>query len=278
MHGRGWHFARLAAPVAELPSISIVTPCLNAAATIEEALASVRAQGYPRLEHLVVDGGSSDGTVELLERAPGVRFVSEPDRGRAHAVNKGVAMTSGEVIGWLNADDRYEPGALVAVGGELARNPAAMWVTGFCRIVDADGAEIRGPITSYKNLLLRHWSYPLHLTQNFVADPATFVRRVALEQAGPLEERYAISHDYDLWLRVGVRHEPVVLERTLASFRMTEGTASMEGFERQFREHAEVARRHGVGHPLPVLINRVMSRLIVMVYRALRLARRLRPA
>ncbi len=268
--------ARLAAPVAELPSISIVTPCLNAASTIEEALASVRAQGYPRLEHLVVDGGSTDGTIELLERAEGVRYVSEPDRGRAHAVNKGVAMTAGEVIGWLNADDRYEPGALAAVGEVFARDPAAMWASGFCRIVDGEGAEIRGPITSYKNLLLRRWSYPLHLTQNFVADPATFVRRVALEEAGPLDERYAISHDYDLWLRVGRRHAPVVLERTLSSFRMTEGTASMEGFERQFREHAEVARLHGAGHPLPVAVNRVMSRLIVAVYRTLRFVRRLR--
>lgn len=261
--------------MAELPSISIVTPCLNAAATIEEALASVTAQGYPRLEHLVVDGGSTDGTVELLERA-GVRFISEPDRGRAHAVNKGVAMSTGEVIGWLNADDRYEPGALRVVGEAFASDPRIAWVTGYCRIIDGDGTEIRAPITAYKNFLLRHWSFPLYLTQNFVADPATFVRRAALEEAGPLDERYAISHDYDLWLRVGARHEPVVLERTLSSFRMTEGTASMAGFERQFREHAEVARLHGSGRRLPVAVNEAMSRLIVLVYRALRVARRLR--
>lgn len=266
---------RLAARMAELPSISIVTPCLNAAATIEEALASVRAQGYPRLEHIVVDGGSTDGTVELLERA-GVRFISEADRGRAQAVNKGVAMSTGEVIGWLNADDRYEPAALHVVGQAFAGDPRIAWVTGYCRIIDGDGTEIRAPITAYKNFLLRHWSLPLYLTQNFVADPATFVRRAALEEAGPLDERYAISHDYDLWLRVGARHEPVVLERTLSSFRMTEGTASMVGFERQFREHAEVARLHGSGRRLPVAVNKGMSRLIVLVYRALRVARRLR--
>lgn len=256
--------------MAELPSISVVTPCLNAAGTIEEALESVRAQGYPRLEHLVVDGGSTDGTLEILERAEGVRYVSEPDGGRVDAVNKGVAMTGGDVIAWLNADDRYYPGALRAVGEAFAANPGAMWATGYCDIIDADGNEIRSGVTAYKNALLRHWSFPLYLTQNFVSDPATFVRREALDEAGPLDPRYRISHDYDIWLRVGRRHRPVVLRRTLSSFRMMEGTESMEGFERQFREHAEIARRYGAGHPLPVAVNRAMSRLIVWVYRALR--------
>jgi glycosyltransferase involved in cell wall biosynthesis len=254
------------------PSISIVTPCLDAAGTLEEAVASVRAQGYAgEVEHLVVDGGSTDGTLSLLERL-GVRHVSEPDRGRAHAVNKGVAMTSGDVIAWLNADDVYEPGALAAAGEAFLANPDALWVTGYCPIVDADGEEIRGAVTAYKNWFLRHYSHGLYLTQNFVSDPATFVRRRALPDP-PLDERYAISHDYDLWLHVAAQGDPVVLERPLARFRMTAGTASMEGFERQFREHAEVARRRGRGHPLAVAVNRLMSRLIVLVYKVLRARR-----
>jgi glycosyltransferase involved in cell wall biosynthesis len=256
--------------VVELPSISVVTPCLNAAATIEEALESVRSQGYPKLEHLVVDGGSTDGTVEILERTEGIRFVSEADGGRVEAVNKGVAMTSGDVIAWLNADDRYHPGALRAVGEAFAADPSATWVTGYCDIVGADGEEIRSAVTSYKNALLRHWSFPLYLTQNFVSDPATFVRREAYERVGPLEPEYRISHDYDFWLRIGRERPPVVLRRDLASFRMAAGSLSMEGFERQFREHAECARVHGKGHPLPVAVNRLMSRLIVLVYKALR--------
>ena len=259
----------------ELPSISIVTPCLNAAGTIEETVESVRGQGYPRLEHLVVDGGSSDGTVELLDRL-GVRYVSEPDEGRVDAANKGVGLTSGDVVGWLNADDTYEPGALMEVGKALAGDPQAAWLTGYCRIVDGHGREIRKAVTAYKNLLLRHWSYPLYLTQNFVSDPATFVRRAALEEAGPLDPRYRISHDYDLWLRVGRRHRPIVLRRMLSNFRMVEGTLSMAGFERQFTEHADCARRRGDGHRLAVAANALMSQAIVAVYRALRSARRLR--
>jgi glycosyltransferase involved in cell wall biosynthesis len=259
-----------------LPSISIVTPCLNVAGTLAGCLESVRGQDYPELEHIVVDGGSTDGTVDLLRAATGVRWLSEPDEGRPDAVNKGVALASGEVIGFLNADDRYEPGALRVVGEAFARDPGLMWATGYCRIVGEGGREIRTPITRYKNFLLRHFSFPLYLTQNFVSDPATFVRRAALDAVGPLDNRYRISHDYDLWLRVARRWDPVVLERYLSNFTMVEGTLSMAGFERQFREHEEVARLHGDGHRLPVTANAVMSRLIVLSYRAMRLARRAR--
>jgi glycosyltransferase involved in cell wall biosynthesis len=187
-------------------------------------------------------------------------------------------MASGEVISFLNADDRYEPGALQAVGEALAQRPDAAWLTGYCRIIDADGGEIRRAVTAWKNLLLRHWSLGLYLTQNFVSDPATFVRRSALDEAGPLDPRYKISHDYDLWLRVGRVTDPIVLRRYLSSFRMVEGTLSMAGFERQFAEHAEVARRRGSGHRLAVAANALMSRLIVAVYRVLRAARSLRAA
>jgi glycosyltransferase involved in cell wall biosynthesis len=261
----------------ELPTVSVITPCLNAARTLEDAILSVRRQNYPHVEHVVVDGGSRDGTIELLERL-GVRYVSEPDGGRVDAANKGLGLTSGEVVAWLNADDRYEAGALWAVGKAFAADPAVGWVTGYCRIVDGDWREIRHSITAYKNFLLRHFSFPLYLTQNFISDPATFARRCVLEEAGPLDGRYRISHDYDLWLRVARERDPIVLRRTLASFRMVEGTLSMAGFERQFREHEECARRHGDGHRLPVLGNAVMSRLIVAVYRGLRAARRLRAA
>lgn len=255
----------------DLPSITVITPCLDAAGTISATLESVRSQGYPRLEHIVMDGGSTDGTAELATAA-GVRVVSEPDAGRVEAANRGVELASGEVIAWLNADDVYERGALTAAGAAFLANPDALWVTGYCPIIDANGDEIRQAVTRYKNWFLRHYSYRLYLTQNFVSDPATFVKRSALPDP-PLDERFAISHDYDLWLHVAAQGDPVVLERPLARFRMTEGTQSMEGFEQQFVEHAQAARERGKGHPLPVAVNRLMSRLIVLVYKFLRARR-----
>jgi glycosyltransferase involved in cell wall biosynthesis len=251
----------------------VLTPCLDAAGTLPRCLESVRAQDYPALEHVVIDGGSRDGSVELLEEA-GVRFLSEPDRGLAHALNKGLAMASGEVVGWLNADDAYHPGAVATAVTALAAQPRAEWATGRCRIVDGEGREIRRAISAYKRLLLRRYRFGLFLTQNFVACPATFVRTAALRAVGGFDERYRISVDYELFLRLARRGPPVVIDRVLADFRMVPGTLSMSGFELQFREHVEQARRHGAGHPLAVTANVVISRAIVAVYRGLRLSAR----
>jgi glycosyltransferase involved in cell wall biosynthesis len=259
----------------DLPTITVVTPSFNAAATIAETLRSVREQDYPHVECLVVDGGSTDGTVEILASAEDVRFVSEPDRGLSHAMNKGVDMASGSLVGWLNADDIYLPGALRAVGEAFAARPEAQWATGRCRIIDGTGREIRKGATAYKNLLLRHYSHTLYLTQNFISTPATFARTEAYRRHR-FREEYAMSMDYDVFLQLAQGGDPIVLDRDLACFRMVEGTLSMSSFELQFAEHAEQARAHGAGHPISVAINQAMSRLIVLVYHGLRAMRSLR--
>lgn len=256
-----------------LPSITIVTPCFNSVATIQGTLDSVRAQKYPGLQHVVVDGGSTDGTVQILQRAEGISYLSEPDRGRVDACNKGVGLAEGEVIGWLNADDTYLPGTLAAVGEAFAGPTRPKWVTGYCRIVDGAGTEIRAGVTRYKNFFLRHYSFNLYLTQNFISDPATFVRRDVLDRTGLLSEEYQISHDYDLWLRVAAEGDPTILPRYLSTFAMVDGTLSMSSFERQFTEHHRIARIRGVGHPIPVAVNVLTSRLIVLAYRAMRYLR-----
>jgi glycosyltransferase involved in cell wall biosynthesis len=261
-------------PVPDLPTLTIITPCLNAAATLPATIASIRAQGVAGLEHIVVDGGSTDGTVDLLRESTGIRWISESDRGLSHALNKGIAMATGDVIGELNADDVYEPGALAAVAAALRDRPDAMWLTGFCRIIDGDGAEIREPVTAYKNWLLRHYSLDLYLTHNFISAPATFFRREVLDECGGFDERYRISVDYDLQLRIARRYEPIVLERYLSNFRMAEGSLSMSGFRTQFREHAEQARRHGHGHRAAVAANQVLSAGIVGTYEIMRRLRR----
>ena len=113
----------------------------------------------------------------------------------------------------------------------------------------------------------------MYLTHNFISAPATFFRRDLLQRHGGFDERYRISVDYDLQLRIAREHDPVVLHRHLASFRMVEGTLSMSGFRTQFREHAEQARRHGRGHAGAVAVNQLASAAIVAAYEVMRRAR-----
>jgi GT2 family glycosyltransferase len=258
-----------------VPLLTIVTPCLNSAATLPETLESVRSQELgDAVEHVVVDGGSSDGTVELLRSAAGVSFASEPDRGLSDAMNKGVERAQGEWIGWLNADDYYLPGALGRVREAITANPDALWLTAPCLIVDGNGREIRRGVTRYKRFFLRHYGRRSLLVQNYVAAPSTFVRRDAILEAGGFDERFRYSMDYDLWLRLAARADPVLLSEPLTAFRMAGQSLSMTGFEGQFREHAQNAREHGDGHPVAVATNVAVSRLTVLVYRAMRALRR----
>jgi GT2 family glycosyltransferase len=260
------------------PLLSIVTPCLNSAATLPEALESVRSQGLTpsELEHVVVDGGSSDGTVNLLRAAGDLNWISEPDRGLSDAMNKGVDRANGEFVGWLNADDYYLPGALRRVRDALAAQPGALWVTAPCLIVDEDGHEIRRWAMRYKRFFLRHYGKRSLLVQNYIAAPATFVRREAILDAGGFDERFKYSMDYDLWLKLAEKSDPIVLDEPLAAFRMAGDSLSMTGFERQFREHAQNARERGRSHRLAVAANGVVSQVIVLAYRAMRAMRRWR--
>ncbi|MFY9488625.1 MAG: glycosyltransferase family 2 protein [Solirubrobacterales bacterium] len=263
----------------QLPTISIVTPVFNAVETLEETLASIAAQDYPKIEHVVIDAVSTDGTLEILKplaEAGKIKLVSEPDNGLSDAFNKGARLATGDLVAWLNADDVYHPGALRAVGEAYTTGRDAEWLVGRCTIIGGDGRESRKAVTAYKNFLLRHFSLSLYLTNNFVSSPATFVRRDVLDEIGLLDERFKYSADYDLWLRLARRGKPVYIDADVSGFRMAEGSLSITGFEQQFQEHAQNARENGAGHPVAVAVNRGMSRLIVSIYRSIMRWRRLR--
>ena len=252
------------------PVLSVVMPALNAASTIERSLDSIRAQGRDDVEVLVVDGGSTDGTVDLLRARPDVRWTSGPDGGLSDAFNKGAALATAPVLGWLNADDTYLPGALDRVVRAFSEDPELRWLVGQGLIVDGGGREVRGPVTAYKNALLARYSHSLHLTQNFVPAPATFFRRDDFHEVGGMDVGLRYSMDYDLYLRLGRRSRPALVPVPLAAFTMAPGTLSMTGFERQFREHQQVARRYRADSPAAYGVNVVMSRAIVLTYRAMR--------
>ena len=228
-----------------LPRISIITPSFNQARFIERTILSVLGQDYPDLEYIVMDGGSSDGTIEILKKYEGrLTWISEKDEGQADAINKGMRRAHGEVIAYMNSDDLYEPGTLLRVGSYFAEHPDAHWVTGKCRIIDERDREVRRLITAYKNFLLRHYSYSVLLVTNPVSQPATFWRRTMLEDIGYFNKEEHLVMDYDYWLRAGQRRPLAVLDGYLASFRVHPSSKTSSSFLTTFERELELARQH----------------------------------
>jgi hypothetical protein len=185
--------------------ISIITPSYNQAEYLEATLQSVFAQNYPELEYIVVDGGSTDGSVAIIEKYADqlAWWVSEPDRGQADAINKGLRRARGEVVAWLNSDDLYLPGALEAAVAAFHADPDLGMVFGDAITIDPVGRPLN-------KLAFGNWGLTDLLRFRIICQPAVFMRRSALEQAGYLDENFHFMLDHRLWLRIAgdakIRH------------------------------------------------------------------------
>jgi len=203
------------------PKISIVTPSLNQGQFIEATIQSVLSQEYPNLEYLVVDGGSSDDTLDILRSYVGsLKWISEKDKGQTDAINKGLNLASGEILAYLNADDVLLPGTLFKVAGIFSKYPDVMWLTGRCRIVDEQGSEVRRLITIYKNILLSLHSSSLLLMTDYISQPSTFFRADAYRQLGKFDENLHYAMDYEYWLRMNSVYRLQITPEYLSSFRV----------------------------------------------------------
>ena len=256
--------------------ISIITPSYNQAAFIERTIQSVLSQNYPDLEYIVMDGGSTDGTVEILQKySDKIIWKSEKDGGQSDAINKGLRMATGEIVAYLNSDDTYEPGALQKVADFFENPPAGgpdkLWAYGKCKIIDAKDQEIRQPITAYKNWLLKNFSYPKLLSENFISQPATFWKAQIHAEMGFFNEMEHYCMDYEFWLRIGQRHPAGVIDDYLANFRYYSDSKSGGVNKKQFQDELRLAQSFGVGHPLAILLHRVNYWKITGIYQILSL-------
>lgn len=200
------------------PLVSIVTPSYNQAQFLEETILSVKGQDYPNLEHIVVDGGSTDGTVEVLSRYENeynLRWTSEPDEGQSDAINKGFRRARGEIIGWLNSDDTYLPQAIHKAGACFEAHPGIDWVYGDGYLIDAQSRVLR--MWKARPFSLKALLY----VGQFICQPAVFFRRRALEVVGPLDSALHFTMDYDFFIRLGRQCKSVYLPELLATRRLT---------------------------------------------------------
>lgn len=224
------------------PRISVVTPSLNQAEFLEQTIRSVLLQGYPNLEYIVMDGGSSDGSLAVIEKyAPLLsHWDSRPDRGQGHAINKGWRRCTGEILCWLNSDDLYLPGTLQVVAETLRGGAGAFAAVGHSMAVHADGSPPLKCVGRFGGLdrLLQFWKgYQMH-------QPSVFWRREVFEKVGYLDESHYFILDFDYWVRIASHFEFKNIDRVLSCATRHAGAKTADDYRAYLRDLRRFAPRY----------------------------------
>lgn len=219
------------------PLVTIVTPCLNMESYIARTIESVLSQDYPNLEYILVDGGSTDRTAEVIcefvaKNPERMRLIVEPDGGVAEALEKGLAKATGEIFAYVNADDTYFPGALRTAVHWLESEPRVAGVYGNAYWIDDEDKRIDTyPTEPFLKETLGHSCY--------ICQPTCFLRTKILRELGGFNTQYQVAFDYELWLRLAQRHELLKIEALLANSRMHRSNKTLRqrtvGFEEASR-------------------------------------------
>ena len=225
--------------------LSIITPSFNQGEFIDRTIQSVLSQTleHPEdsLEYFVCDGGSQDQTLDILanyhDRFDCFRYCSEPDRGQAHGVNKGIANTDGEIIGWLNSDDCYYPHAFQTVFSYFRAHPDVLVLYGQANHVDENDRFLEAyPVES--------WNYQRLLQTCFICQPAVFFRRSVVQRFGGLNEAFEYAMDYEFWLRCGKAIDFVYVPQVLAASRLYSTTKTLRNRPAVFYESGQAVKLH----------------------------------
>lgn len=197
------------------PRVSIVTPSYNQGHFIEETIRSVLLQGYPNLEYIIIDGGSTDGSADIIRKYEKwlAYWVSKPDKGQSDAINKGWRMATGEIVAYLNSDDTYYPGAIPTAEQFFSRYPEVGMVYGDSNAVDDKGALVKR-YKLHEMRLDEVFSWDPHIPQ-----PTVFLRREVIDTVGLMNIDLHYAMDYELWMRVELRFKLKYIPKFLATER-----------------------------------------------------------
>ena len=248
-------------------SFSVVTPSFNQAAFLEEALHSVRDQGHENVEHWVIDGASRDGTIGLLrqhanaQQATELRWLSEPDDGQSSALNKGFDRVTGDIIGWLNSDDRYRPGCFDCVSKVFRDHPEVDVVYGDYTWMDESGEifRIRREI-EFSYFILLHHRVP------YIASTSTFFRRRIFDEGNRINENLQWAMDYEFFLRLACQGYRIMhVPKIMADFRFQRDSKTCRGPDKQLEEIDDVRQLYSpmlrrLQTPIPHHLMRILLR------------------
>ena len=221
------------------PKISIVTPSYNQAQYLEETIRSVILQGYPNLEYIIIDGGSTDSSVEIIKKyEPWLTYwVSEKDRGQSQAINKGFSYSTGEIMAWINSDDYYEASVLIFIASAFKQHET-QWISGNCRMLYDQGEtkhHLGKPSISKKQWLI----------SNQYIQPECFWQRSLWLKTDGIDESLHYSFDYDLWLKFSdFQPYPLYFDKVYANFRIHENSKTGQGRNQFDREDLIIFKRY----------------------------------
>jgi glycosyltransferase involved in cell wall biosynthesis len=223
----------------DTPLISIITPCLNRADFIAEAIESVVDQHYPNFEHIVMDSGSTDGTLDILRSYPHLRVVSEPDRGMYDGINKGLRLARGEIIGLLNSDDLYAEGCFDAVANAFNQTPQAQAVVGGVTTF-TEGPD--GPVTIETVPTIEPEEFWVRLTRGHPVTNAWFFRPAVFECVGHFDDRHLYSSDRYFLIRAALDGavRPISIHKTLYHYRQHGGSATISTVDSRSLEYGRI--------------------------------------
>lgn len=264
--------------------ISIITPSYNQGQFIGQTIESVLSQkGDFEVEYFVMDGGSTDNTIEIIKKYEakiknnefkglnkGITFhwQSKKDKGQSDAINQGLKKATGDILAYINSDDTYVDNSFQKVLDAFMNNPDKKWLTGYCNIVDQNDEPIRSTIAKYKNFWLRHYSYKKLLVLNPISQPATFWKKEILKKYGFFDEKLHYTMDYEYWLRIGAKNDPIIVRSPLANFRIHGQSKGETAFKKQFEQEFAVAKLYTKNlfylflHHLHILLINVSYRII----------------
>lgn len=254
----------------QIPTISVITPTFNQGAFIEQTIQSVLSQNYPYLEYIVVDAGSTDTTLSILAKYKNsLHYISEPDYGQSDAINKGLAIATGDIVAFINSDDYLHPGCLKTVANFFSAHPRARWVTGKCSIVDESKKEVRRSVTGYKNFFLRFLRYfSVFCIVQFISQPATFWRKSVVADIGQFDVSLRYDMDYDYWLRIWKKYPLYYIDSYLASYRVHSQSKAIMSPQTQFQAEHDILKRY-TDSPVVLFLHLLHVRFALFLYRLL---------